>query len=164
AVDCKVIPFEHVAYHASSNHSDSGRRMHLIPTHEGLQKQIHVHRMDVKKSRPRCERPRGSHTAKRRDERAPLSLPDASRAFDGKDSTSRYDIRLLRCGFSILPTPGSGQTQPSAILARPLCTTLRTQVGHLARSENGMDRPRSRPQRFSECAGGLSGKEPTMPR
>src|SRR5262249_22197862 len=29
----------------------------------------------------------------------------------------------------------------------------------LTMSENGMDRPRSRPQRFSECAGGLSGKE-----
>src|SRR5262245_17713753 len=30
---------------------------------------------------------------------------------------------------------------------------------HRLSSENGMDRPRSRPQRFSECAGGLSGKE-----
>jgi len=64
--------------------------------------------MDVKKSRPRCERPRGSHTAKRRDERAPLSLPDASRAFDGKNSTSRYGTRLLRCGISIQPMSQMG--------------------------------------------------------
>src|SRR5262245_7548320 len=47
--------------------------------------------------------------------------------------------------FAIL---GPGQLSPAAdIPPRKL------------RSGNGMDRPRSRPQRFSECAGGLSGKE-----
>src|SRR5215831_10136645 len=40
----------------------------------------------------------------------------------------------------------------------PLWPTLRTHVGHLPMSENGMDRPRSRPQRLSECLGGLSGE------
>jgi hypothetical protein len=42
--------------------------------------------------------------------------------------------------------------------ACPLWSDLRTTVGHRARSENGMDRPRSRPQRLSECLGGLSGE------
>src|ERR1700745_2909732 len=49
------------------------------------------------------------------------------------------------------PPPG-GRSHPSTA-AGGLCSTANAR-----RSENGMDRPRSRPQRLSECLRGLSGE------
>jgi hypothetical protein len=40
--------------------------------------------------------------------------------------------------------------------ALPICPQLRTYRCVALTDANGMDRPRSRPRRHSECAGGLS--------
>jgi hypothetical protein len=58
----------------------------------------------IKKSRPRCERPRGSHTAEQRDEIAAFHqqiLP----CFEPDDSTAGD---LLHCGISIRPMSAAG--------------------------------------------------------
>jgi hypothetical protein len=59
---------------------------------------------------PLCSnKPRRRRAAEQRDEVAPFHWPDASRAFDRKDSTPQYGRRLLRCGISIQPMSQMGQ-------------------------------------------------------
>src|SRR5262245_42922337 len=57
-----------------------------------------------------------------------VSLPDASRAFDGKDSTSRHGTRSLRCGISIQPMSQMGQSRSFGDVASMFELPLRAVV------------------------------------
>jgi hypothetical protein len=71
-----------------------------------MEKSDHWHRL----LRARHERP-CRRTAEQRDELAPFHCLMLSRAFNGKDSTSRYGTRLLRCGISIQPMSQMGHSR-----------------------------------------------------
>ena len=74
--------------------------------------------------RPRRERPRGRRAAEQRYE---LAVPHSN----GKDSTSRYGTRPVRCGISIQPMSQMGHKQtfaPSLGQVR-FATRKRTSIG-----------------------------------
>jgi hypothetical protein len=76
------------------------------------------------------------------------------------------DRRRLRHENLAANRPHGGRRQPFArfcrryfqIAAFPDPSQRRAPSSSYRMSENGMDRPRSRPQRLSECLGGLSGE------